>query len=476
MNTDRLALPVALGWVMVPAGLLAIFATYWDEAWHSDVGRDADWSAPHLLLYGSVGIVGLGVAYWGLRQLLDSRSLRGSLANLPLVAASLGALGALVAAPIDVFWHETYGRDAVLWSPPHMLALLGSIALGLGVAAGIPVGHRILRAAASVLVLANAVTVVFEYEADVPQFHEGFYLPLLIVVSLAVAVVVEQLLGRTGVAAVVVAYVVARLAVAVGLLALDRSTPDLPIAILGLTLWSLPFRSRLQRAAAAAAGIAALALVASAVGAASQPVDAVAIVAAPVLVGAGLVAMARRTRLLAAAAVLAGFAAVTVAPAEPAAAHDPGQGDPVVPAVLSGHGGHGRLTITAIVEGPCDDLDPLRVVARRAGRTLTAPLMATSAGCTFRGDLVVPSSGRWFTYVEFRDGGETIEAWLPLDAYSAATVTQSRDLYLPAGGGQDVGATQAVWGAGIYLVGLALVGLGVVAVRKDDRAALPASA
>jgi hypothetical protein len=318
--------------------------------------------------------------------------------------------------------------------------------------------------------------VVFEYEADVPQFHEGFYLPLLIVVSLATAVVVEKLLGRTGVAAVAGAYAAARLAVAGGLLALDRSTPDLPIAILGLTLWSLPFRTRVQRAAAAAAGIAALALFASAVGAASQPVDSVAIVAAPVLVSTSLVAAAGRKRLLAAAAVLAGIASITIAPAKPAAAHDPGQGDPVAPVVLSGHGGERRLTITAAVDGHCDDLNPIRVVARRAGQTLTAPLIATDTSCTFRGDLVAPASGRWFTYVEFDHGGDTIEAWLPLDAESPATVTQSRNLYRPAGGGQGVGATQVVLGTGIYLLGLALIGLGVVAVRKAERATLPATA
>jgi len=461
---------------MVPAGLLAIFATYWDEAWHTDVGRDTAWSVPHVLLYGSVGIIGLGVAYWGLRQLLVSRSLRRSLANRPLVAAGFGALGALVAAPIDIFWHETYGRDAVLWSPPHMLALLGSIALGLGVAAGIPAGHRTLRAAASVLVLANAVAVVFEYEADVPQFHEGFYLPLLMVVSLATAVAVEQLLGRTGVAAVAGAYAALRLAVAGGLLVLDRSTPDLPIAILGLTLWSLPFRTRMHRAAAAAAGIAALALFAAVVGAASQPVDSLAIAAAPVLVGAGIVAAAGRTRLLAAAAVVAGIAAITIAPAKPAAAHDPGQGDPVAPLVLSGHGGERRLTVTAAVDGHCEDLKPIRVVARRAGQTLTAPLIATDPGCAFRGDLVVPVSGRWFTYVEFDHDGETIEAWLPLDADSPETLTQSRNLYLPAGGSHGVGAAKAVLGAGIYLLGLALIGLGVLAVRKAERPTLPATA
>lgn len=96
---ERLTLPRGLVWPALLAGLGAVFATYWDEAWHTDVGRDTAWSAPHLLLYGSIAVVGLSVAVWGVAQLIVAWSLRMALANRPLVAASAGALGALVAAP-----------------------------------------------------------------------------------------------------------------------------------------------------------------------------------------------------------------------------------------------------------------------------------------------------------------------------------------------------------------------------------------
>ncbi len=463
-------MPASLGWLLVMTGQLAIFATYWDEAFHTDVGRDKAWSAPHLLLYGSVAVVGLGVAYWGIRQLLATHSLSQSVRNLPVAAAGLGALGALIAAPIDIAWHETYGRDAVLWSPPHMLVLLGSIALGLGVTAGIPAGNRALRVGAGVLLLANAVAVVFEYEADVPQFREGLYLPILIGVSLAVALVVDQLLGRAWVAAVTLGYAATRLAIAGGLAALGRSTPDLPIAILGLALWSLPLKSRVQRATAAAGGIAALAMLSSAFGAASQPTDSVTATGAPVLLIALLV-LARRRRHLAAAVLLAGAAFMTLAPQDPAAAHDPGQGDPVVPVELTGHGGGGVLGITATVTEHCDDLQPVRVVVRRAGRTLTAPLTA-AASCSFHGQITVPTDGRWFTYVEFRHERQLLEAWLPLDPSSAIDITQPRHLYLPAGSGREATPTQVLLGGLIYLLGFALIGLGIAAVRQARRDAV----
>src|SRR5680860_1919228 len=151
VTPDRLSLPAVLGWPIVVAGLLAIFATYWDEAFHTDVGRDSAWAAPHVLLYGSVGVVGLGVATWGLLVLAGTRSLRATLGHTSLMAAGLGGLGALAAAPIDAVWHEAYGRDAVLWSPPHMLVVFSATALTLGVISGLPKAGKALRAAAGVL-------------------------------------------------------------------------------------------------------------------------------------------------------------------------------------------------------------------------------------------------------------------------------------------------------------------------------------
>lgn len=43
----------------VTSRALALFSTYWDDSLHTDVGRDTLWSAPHVLLYGSI-LVTLG--------------------------------------------------------------------------------------------------------------------------------------------------------------------------------------------------------------------------------------------------------------------------------------------------------------------------------------------------------------------------------------------------------------------------------
>src|SRR5215217_4772484 len=97
----------------------------WDVAWHRTVGRDSVWSPPHLLLY--VAVLGASLASaWLLRS-----STRRYLRKAALVALCGNAL-MLVSAPIDAAWHTLYGPDTDIWSPPHLLAVLGSGLSGLG--------------------------------------------------------------------------------------------------------------------------------------------------------------------------------------------------------------------------------------------------------------------------------------------------------------------------------------------------------
>lgn len=467
MHHVRRNLPAGLALLIGVAGVLAIFATYWDEAWHTDIGRDTFWAAPHLLLYGAIAVVGLSIAGWGIAQLVVARSLRAALRNRALLAAGMGALGALVAAPIDNLWHEAYGRDAVLWSPPHMLAVFGAIAMVLGVLAGLPENRPWFGVGAGVLLLANALTVVFEYETGVPQFSEIYYLPLLIVIALAVASAMDKIVATPrAVTVMVLGYVAIRLVVMAGLAALGRSVPDLPIAILGLILWDLPLASRPRKAAAAATGIAALELVAAWSGLVSQPLQAVSVIALPLFAAAAVVLSTRARQAGTALGVVLTAGSLALVPADPAAAHDPGQGEPFVSAELSATVNGRQITMSTVPSDHCDDLRPLRIVARRAGQTVTGPLRQRGE-CTFSGALTLPEDGRWFTYVEFEHDEETLEAWLPVIVGDSGHQASQRDLYLPAGGGVDVTAAQTGFGALIYLAGLILVALGWSAVRNS---------
>lgn len=456
---------------MVVAGLLAVFATYWDEAWHTDVGRDSALAAPHLLLYGSVAVVGLGVAAWGALVWRRTRSLRVALSYRPVLAAGLGALGALIAGPIDAGWHAAYGRDAVLWSPPHMLVVFASIALTLGVLAGLPTQARLLATAFSVLLLANAEAIVFEYEADVPQFTEVFYLPILLPALLFVAVAIERLAGgRVSVALVVCGYAAARLSITAGLAVMGHSTPDLPIAVLGLAAWDLPFRRTAHKALAAATAVSGLAWSASVVGLASPPPSALAITAVPVAAALVAVLLLTSRRTGAVAVVLALGLSLPLLQLERAEAHDPGQGEAVAPAVLSAVVSGRQITMTTEVAVHCDDLEPERLVARRAGKTVSGDLIRVDSeeagSCSFVGQISPPDDGRWFTYVEFDHDDEAVEAWLPVEAGRDGIMTLDRELYRPAGGADGVSAAQVLYGGLIYLAGFALLALGLSAARR----------
>lgn len=187
---------------------------------------------------------------------------------------------------------------------------------------------------------------VFEYETDVPQFTEVIYLPILLAVGLTAAGVLRRAVPLAApVLTACLGYAVLRLAIGAILALLGRSTPDLPIAVLGLAAYDLPLRGRYGRPAAAAAATAALAWAASALGLASESTSAVGVVAAPVLVVAALILAASyrpaRVAWPAALIVLAAAARLTTG-AGRAAAHDPGEGPKVstieLAATSDGHG------------------------------------------------------------------------------------------------------------------------------------------
>lgn len=108
----------------------ALFGVYWDDAWHTDRGRDEFLSGPHLVLYAGVMLAVAIVGWWAWQG--RRGGWRTVLAG-PIGMAIVGAAVVLGSAPVDEWWHRVFGRDAVLWSPPHLVALFGAIALGTGV-------------------------------------------------------------------------------------------------------------------------------------------------------------------------------------------------------------------------------------------------------------------------------------------------------------------------------------------------------
>jgi hypothetical protein len=122
-------------WVLLGANLLAAWGVQWDIQWHVQIGRDSFWIPPHVMTYAGVAILALAsfgvLARDTLGHRLAGRAPEGSLRILGLTGtrgfllAACGIALTVLAAPIDDLWHRLFGIDVTLWSPPHLLGLLG---------------------------------------------------------------------------------------------------------------------------------------------------------------------------------------------------------------------------------------------------------------------------------------------------------------------------------------------------------------
>jgi hypothetical protein len=162
----------------------------WDICWHRTIGRDTFWSPPHLAIYLGGLVAGLaslavilrgtlarggaaesgGVGVWGLRGPLGA------------FFCGWGAGAMLTSAPFDDWWHNAYGLDVTILSPPHMVLALGIMLIQVGaMLTAVAQQNRsggVLRAhyvyAAGLLVTGGAVF-VYEKTIRVLMHHPGFY-------------------------------------------------------------------------------------------------------------------------------------------------------------------------------------------------------------------------------------------------------------------------------------------------------------
>ncbi|MEO1051052.1 MAG: hypothetical protein AAFX87_10510 [Bacteroidota bacterium] len=125
----------------VLASFSIIIGLIWDISWHTSIGRDGLFSEPHLAIYfGGVlagifsGIRVLKISFAG-TELQKQQSLsfwgvfKGSLGALFCI---WGAFAMLTSAPFDDWWHNTYGLDVTILSPPHTVLLLGMVTIQFG--------------------------------------------------------------------------------------------------------------------------------------------------------------------------------------------------------------------------------------------------------------------------------------------------------------------------------------------------------
>jgi hypothetical protein len=136
---ERTTLPWYL-WAAAAAVTSAYIGGYWDISWHRSIGRDTFWSPPHMAIYACGVLAGLSAAYlifaatFGRNSPLAAVSVNiwGFRGPLGAFICAWGGLAMLVSAPFDDWWHNAYGLDVKIISPPHMVLAGGFFGINFG--------------------------------------------------------------------------------------------------------------------------------------------------------------------------------------------------------------------------------------------------------------------------------------------------------------------------------------------------------
>ncbi len=127
-------------WTGVAAVTSATVGGSWDVAWHRSIGRDSFWTPAHMMIY-LCGVLAGVVGLWLVAQTTLNRnpelraasvSVFGLRAPLGVFLAGWGGVAMLTSAPFDNWWHNAYGLDVKIISPPHTLLILGIRAVSFG--------------------------------------------------------------------------------------------------------------------------------------------------------------------------------------------------------------------------------------------------------------------------------------------------------------------------------------------------------
>jgi hypothetical protein len=127
-------------YAVVAAATMIVTGMIWDISWHMSIGRDTFWTPAHMLIQGGGLVAGVSSGIVALRTTFGSSSQAkasavwfwGFRAPLGAWVAILGCGAMLTSAPFDDWWHNAYGLDVRIISPPHILLGLGMMGIVLG--------------------------------------------------------------------------------------------------------------------------------------------------------------------------------------------------------------------------------------------------------------------------------------------------------------------------------------------------------
>jgi hypothetical protein len=209
----RAARTLRVPWYLWCAALAVTSVTigaHWDVSWHRSIGRDTFWTPAHMAIYLCGVLAGIACGYLIFNTtfrrppeaLASAVHVMGFSGPLGAFLAAWGGVAMLTSAPFDNWWHNAYGLDVKIVSPPHTLLMLGIFAIEIGFlflimaelnrAEGQPQLFRSLQLL--LLYLAGLMTVLsmffrMEYTWDILLHSSGAYISVAIGLPLYYAAV-----------------------------------------------------------------------------------------------------------------------------------------------------------------------------------------------------------------------------------------------------------------------------------------------
>jgi len=178
---------------VVFASTSVILGLLWDISWHRTIGRDAFLTPAHVAIYLGGLVAGLACGALVLKTTFaGSEEERASSVRFwgfrgPLGAwlCIWGSFSMLTSAPFDNWWHNAYGLDVEILSPPHVVLGVGMIAIQIGAMlmvlahqnrhgdAGGPLRWLYIYTAGIALLM--AATFVWEYTGFANAMHSALF-------------------------------------------------------------------------------------------------------------------------------------------------------------------------------------------------------------------------------------------------------------------------------------------------------------
>jgi len=134
----------AFNWKVLVAlfGLACLpLGSIWDISHHVTIGRDTFWTPAHIVIQLGGIVPALLFTWLAIRTTFSKNPLArqnsvrffGARAPLGVWVSVWGAVAMVSSAPFDNWWHDTYGLDVKIISPPHTVLGVGMLMVGFGI-------------------------------------------------------------------------------------------------------------------------------------------------------------------------------------------------------------------------------------------------------------------------------------------------------------------------------------------------------